>query len=137
MAALAMRPENVAPHREENSRARTQIAHSDRVRLTFAASISTARYNDFHGAQTQAILPYDQYMHKFADYFQQVSRESLWCPKSLLSDLTKGVPTFLFLHRVTWSRTASSSQRMASASTTRPAPSSGVRPEPMVRERAS
>lgn len=25
------------------------------------------------GAQTQALLPYDQYMHKFADYFQQVS----------------------------------------------------------------
>lgn len=29
-------------------------------------------YNDFYGAQTQALLPYDQYMHKFADYFQQV-----------------------------------------------------------------
>jgi glucose-6-phosphate isomerase len=26
------------------------------------------------GAQTQALLPYDQYMHKFADYFQQVRR---------------------------------------------------------------
>ena len=31
-------------------------------------------YNDFYGAQTQALLPYDQYMHKFADYFQQVSQ---------------------------------------------------------------
>lgn len=30
-------------------------------------------YNDFYGAQTVALLPYDQYMHKFADYFQQVS----------------------------------------------------------------
>lgn len=30
-------------------------------------------YNDFYGAQTHALLPYDQYMHKFADYFQQVS----------------------------------------------------------------
>jgi glucose-6-phosphate isomerase len=29
-------------------------------------------YNDFYGAQTHALLPYDQYMHKFADYFQQV-----------------------------------------------------------------
>lgn len=29
-------------------------------------------YNDFYGAQTQALLPYDQYLHKFADYFQQV-----------------------------------------------------------------
>jgi hypothetical protein len=25
------------------------------------------------GAQTLALLPYDQYLHKFADYFQQVS----------------------------------------------------------------
>ena len=29
-------------------------------------------YNDFYGAQTHALLPYDQYLHKFADYFQQV-----------------------------------------------------------------
>ena len=28
-------------------------------------------YNNFFGAQTHAILPYDQYLHKFADYFQQ------------------------------------------------------------------
>lgn len=33
-------------------------------------------YNDFYGAQTHALLPYDQYMHKFADYFQQVRRVS-------------------------------------------------------------
>ena len=25
------------------------------------------------GAQTHALLPYDQYLHKFADYFQQAS----------------------------------------------------------------
>ena len=25
------------------------------------------------GAQTHALLPYDQYMNKFADYFQQAS----------------------------------------------------------------
>ena len=29
-------------------------------------------YNNFFGAQTQAILPYDQYMHRFSAYFQQV-----------------------------------------------------------------
>jgi glucose-6-phosphate isomerase len=29
-------------------------------------------YNDFFGSQTHALLPYDQYLHKFADYFQQV-----------------------------------------------------------------
>nr|ASF90236.1 hypothetical protein SPAR07002 [Bartheletia paradoxa] len=33
-------------------------------------------YNDFYGAETQALLPYDQYMHKFADYFQQGDMES-------------------------------------------------------------
>ena len=33
-------------------------------------------YNDFHDAQSHAILPYDQYMHKFADYFQQGDMES-------------------------------------------------------------
>lgn len=30
-------------------------------------------YNNFFGAQTEAILPYDQYMHRFPAYFQQVS----------------------------------------------------------------
>lgn len=29
-------------------------------------------YNDFYKADTCAILPYSQYLHKFADYFQQV-----------------------------------------------------------------
>ncbi|KAE8250330.1 hypothetical protein A4X13_0g4804 [Tilletia indica] len=33
-------------------------------------------YNDFFGSQTHALLPYDQYMHKFADYFQQGDMES-------------------------------------------------------------
>lgn len=33
-------------------------------------------YNDFYDAQTQAILPYDQYMHRFAAYFQQGDMES-------------------------------------------------------------
>ncbi|KIK33760.1 hypothetical protein CY34DRAFT_26984 [Suillus luteus UH-Slu-Lm8-n1] len=33
-------------------------------------------YNDFYGAQTHALLPYDQYLHKFADYFQQGDMES-------------------------------------------------------------
>jgi glucose-6-phosphate isomerase len=31
---------------------------------------------DMSGAQTQALLPYDQYMKKFADYFQQGDMES-------------------------------------------------------------
>jgi glucose-6-phosphate isomerase len=33
-------------------------------------------YNNFHGAQTEVILPYDQYLHRFAAYFQQGSMES-------------------------------------------------------------
>jgi len=33
-------------------------------------------YNNFLGAETQAILPYDQYMHRFAAYFQQGDMES-------------------------------------------------------------
>jgi glucose-6-phosphate isomerase len=45
-------------------------------------------YNDFHGAQTQAILPYDQYLHKFASYFQQGDMESNVCTLSLAGTLT-------------------------------------------------
>jgi glucose-6-phosphate isomerase len=33
-------------------------------------------YNNFFGAQTHALLPYDQYMHRFAAYFQQGDMES-------------------------------------------------------------
>ena len=34
-------------------------------------------YNNFFGAETEAILPYDQYMHRFAAYFQQGNMESI------------------------------------------------------------
>ncbi|MBI9076786.1 MAG: glucose-6-phosphate isomerase [Desulfatibacillum sp.] len=33
-------------------------------------------YNNFFNAQTEAILPYDQYMHRFPAYFQQGNMES-------------------------------------------------------------
>lgn len=33
-------------------------------------------YNNFFGAETEAILPYDQYMQRFAAYFQQGNMES-------------------------------------------------------------
>ncbi len=33
-------------------------------------------YMNFFGSETQAILPYDQYMHRFAAYFQQGDMES-------------------------------------------------------------
>lgn len=33
-------------------------------------------YNNFFGAETETILPYDQYLHRFAAYFQQGNMES-------------------------------------------------------------
>ncbi len=33
-------------------------------------------YNNFYGSETEAILPYDQYMHRFSAYFQQGNMES-------------------------------------------------------------
>lgn len=33
-------------------------------------------YNNFFGSSSHAILPYDQYMHRFAAYFQQADMES-------------------------------------------------------------
>lgn len=33
-------------------------------------------YNNFFGAQTHALFPYDQYLHRFAAYFQQGDMES-------------------------------------------------------------
>ncbi|MCF3108509.1 glucose-6-phosphate isomerase [Niabella sp. CC-SYL272] len=33
-------------------------------------------YTDFFGAETEAILPYDQYLHRFPAYFQQGNMES-------------------------------------------------------------
>jgi len=33
-------------------------------------------YSNFYGCQTHALLPYDQYMHRFAAYFQQGDMES-------------------------------------------------------------
>ncbi|KAL3104080.1 hypothetical protein niasHS_002107 [Heterodera schachtii] len=33
-------------------------------------------YNNLHGAETHALLPYDQYLHRFAAYFQQGDMES-------------------------------------------------------------
>ena len=33
-------------------------------------------YRNFHGAESYTLLPYDQYMHRFAAYFQQGDMES-------------------------------------------------------------
>jgi glucose-6-phosphate isomerase len=49
-------------------------APEDNLPLTLA--LVGLWYNNFHGAESLAILPYDQYMHRFAAYFQQGDMES-------------------------------------------------------------
>jgi len=44
------------------------------------------RYNNFFGAETHVILPYDQYMHRFPAYFQQALPI---CPLSTLFSLQR------------------------------------------------
>ncbi len=42
-------------------------------------------YHNFYGAETHALLPYDQYLHRFAAYFQQGDMESngKWVERTL------------------------------------------------------
>ena len=63
-------------------------------------------YNNFYEAQTLALLPYDQYLHKFADYFQQVCLTFCFT-----------VALFIFLSRETWNQTGNLLQRTDTAST--------------------
>ena len=44
--------------------------------LPVLMGLLTVWYNNFFGAQSQAILPYDQYLHRFPAYFQQGDMES-------------------------------------------------------------
>jgi len=44
--------------------------------LPVALALVGIWYNNFFDAETNAILPYDQYMHRFAAYFQQGDMES-------------------------------------------------------------
>jgi glucose-6-phosphate isomerase len=44
--------------------------------LPLTLALLGAWYNNFFGAATHAILPYDQYLHRFAAYFQQGDMES-------------------------------------------------------------
>ncbi|QCI24070.1 glucose-6-phosphate isomerase [Buchnera aphidicola (Macrosiphoniella sanborni)] len=39
-------------------------------------SLISIWYSNFFGSETEAILPYDQYMHRFSAYFQQSNMES-------------------------------------------------------------
>src|SRR3978361_1916442 len=43
---------------------------------TVLMAVISLWYINFFGAQTEAILPYDQYMHRFPAYFQQGNMES-------------------------------------------------------------
>jgi glucose-6-phosphate isomerase len=44
--------------------------------LPVLLGLLTVWYTDFFGAQTQAVLPYDQYLHRFPAYLQQLTMES-------------------------------------------------------------
>jgi len=69
----------------ENFRALLEGAHSmDRhIReapfkrnIPMILALVSIWYNNFMGAESEAILPYDQYMHRFPAYFQQGNMES-------------------------------------------------------------
>jgi glucose-6-phosphate isomerase len=44
--------------------------------LPVLLGLLTVWYTDFFGCQTQAVLPYDQYLHRFPAYLQQLTMES-------------------------------------------------------------
>ena len=44
--------------------------------LSVILGLLTVWYSDFFGAQTQAVLPYDQYLKRFPAYLQQLTMES-------------------------------------------------------------
>jgi glucose-6-phosphate isomerase len=44
--------------------------------LPMTMGLLSVWYSDFFGAQTQAVLPYDQYLHRFPAYLQQLTMES-------------------------------------------------------------
>ncbi|MGI8759707.1 MAG: glucose-6-phosphate isomerase [Jatrophihabitantaceae bacterium] len=46
------------------------------VNLPVLLGLLTVWYTDFFGAQTQAVLPYDQYLKRFPAYLQQLTMES-------------------------------------------------------------
>ncbi|ODQ44457.1 hypothetical protein PICMEDRAFT_74694 [Pichia membranifaciens NRRL Y-2026] len=44
--------------------------------IPMIAGLLTVWYNNFHKAQTKLVAPFDQYMHRFPAYLQQLSMES-------------------------------------------------------------
>jgi glucose-6-phosphate isomerase len=59
-------------HAMDNHFKSTELEQS----LPVALALVGIWYNNFFEAETNAILPYDQYMHRFAAYFQQGDMES-------------------------------------------------------------
>ncbi|MGL5122154.1 MAG: glucose-6-phosphate isomerase [Plesiomonas shigelloides] len=59
-------------HAMDRHFAETELSHN----LPVLLALLGLWYNNFYGAETEAILPYDQYMHRFAAYFQQGNMES-------------------------------------------------------------
>src|SRR5699024_6415173 len=59
-------------HAMDNHFANTEFNKNIHVTL----AVIRLWYNNFFGAETEAILPYAQYLHRFAAYFQQGNMES-------------------------------------------------------------
>ncbi|HET8956645.1 MAG TPA: glucose-6-phosphate isomerase [Solirubrobacterales bacterium] len=46
------------------------------INLPMIMGLLSVWYTDFFGSETQAVLPYDQYLHRFPAYLQQLTMES-------------------------------------------------------------
>jgi glucose-6-phosphate isomerase len=73
--------------------------------LPVLMGLLTVWYSDFFGAQTQAILPYDQYLKRFPAYLQQLTMESNG--KSVTAD---GVPVDYETGAVFWGEPGTNGQ---------------------------
>lgn len=52
------------------------VMHCDVMQIPVLMAMLGVWYHNFYGAETHALLPYDQYLHRFAAYFQQGDMES-------------------------------------------------------------
>jgi glucose-6-phosphate isomerase len=52
------------------------LSSPDQSNIPLTLALLGVWYNNFHGAQTHGIMPYDQYLSRFAAYFQQGDMES-------------------------------------------------------------
>lgn len=75
--ALTVGYENFEQLLKGAHKADEHFQHADlEVNIPVIMALLGIWYVNFHGAQSEAILPYDQYMHRFAAYFQQGNMES-------------------------------------------------------------